>query len=105
VLLADSVQQAMELVHATPPDVLISDIAMPQQDGYDLVRALRANSGDNGSPIPAIALSAYASDDDKARSLAAGFSAHLPKPIEPVELIAAIRKLTLEPRAFARSIN
>ena len=96
-----SAAAALAAVAESPPHVIVSDIAMPDQDGYDLVRALRAKTGTNGTEIPAIALTAYASDEDRARSLSAGFKAHVAKPIEPAELIAAVRKLRSAGAAIA----
>jgi CheY-like chemotaxis protein len=70
------------------PDLIVSDIAMPDRDGYDLLRNLRDLP--QTSTIPAIALTAYARQEDRARALSEGFQAHLPKPVEPNELISVI---------------
>ncbi|AFZ21055.1 response regulator [Allocoleopsis franciscana] len=75
------------------PDVLISDIAMPFEDGYWLIQQIRTLSPNQGGLIPAIALTAYAAKEEQIRSLAAGFHVHLPKPIEPDELVAVVAHL------------
>ena len=74
------------------PDVLVSDIGMPDEDGYALIRHVRAREVDGGH-IPAIALTGYVSSEDHAHLLAAGFQIHLPKPVEPDTLVAAIASL------------
>ncbi|HSU66271.1 MAG TPA: response regulator, partial [Tepidisphaeraceae bacterium] len=87
---ADSAAQAVDLLQTHRPHVLVSDIAMPDEDGYGLVHRIRSLPPDAGGTTPAIALSAYARDEDRRRSLAAGFQAHLGKPVEPRELISAL---------------
>jgi signal transduction histidine kinase len=87
---ADSVESALREMDCEQPDVLISDIAMPDRDGYELLRAVRALKG--GSEIPALALTAHATEEDRARALAAGFLAHLAKPIYPSDLIDAVAR-------------
>ncbi|HEX8285236.1 MAG TPA: ATP-binding protein [Pyrinomonadaceae bacterium] len=74
-------------------DVLVSDIGMPQEDGYSLVGRVRARDARRGERTPALALTAYARDDDRARALAAGFDAHMAKPVEPAELVSAVARL------------
>lgn len=81
-----SANEAMESIRKTPPDVLISDISMPYEDGYALIRAVRALRPEEGGRIPAVALTAYASQEDRSRALSAGFQMHLPKPIDPMQL-------------------
>ncbi|HEX8914173.1 MAG TPA: hybrid sensor histidine kinase/response regulator [Humisphaera sp.] len=73
-----------------PPDVLVSDVGMPGDDGYALVRRLRARAASRGGTVPAVALTAYASPADRERALAAGFQTHLAKPVEPGELVATV---------------
>ena len=73
--------------------MLISDIAMPEQDGYALIRAIRARSPEQGGDIPAAALTAYAKIEDRVRILAAGFQMYLSKPADPSELIAVVASL------------
>jgi CheY-like chemotaxis protein len=73
---------------------LISDIGMPGQDGYDLIRQVRALPASHGGSVPAAALTAYAFAEDRRRALNAGFSMHIPKPVEPSELVAVATSLT-----------
>jgi PAS domain S-box-containing protein len=75
------------------PDVLVSDIAMPGTDGYALIRAIRELAPHVGSRIPAIALTAYATEGDRTKAFSAGFQAHVAKPVEPIELMGAIVRL------------
>lgn len=76
-----------------PFDVLISDIAMPGEDGYSLIRKLRALPSETGGRIPTIALTAYARGEDRTRALLAGFDRHVAKPIEPAELLVTLANL------------
>jgi PAS domain S-box-containing protein len=92
VMLADSAEQALEILGCERVDVLVSDIGMPGTDGYELIRRVRALSG-AVARTPAIALTAYARTVDRQRALMAGFQMHLPKPVEPRELIAGIASL------------
>jgi PAS domain S-box-containing protein len=85
--LASSAAAALELLVLARPDVIVSDIGMPQVDGYSFIRAVRARSQDAGGATPAIALTAYSRAQDTERALAAGFQRHLAKPVEPAELI------------------
>jgi len=87
-----SVKEALAELHRKPFDVLVSDVGMPGEDGFDLIRQLRARKTPDAH-IPAIALTAYAKDEDSARLLAAGYSRHIPKPVEPHELVRAVAKL------------
>jgi len=84
---ADSAAQALDAIREARPDLLISDIGMPVEDGYVLVRRLRAMEEGLGRRLPAIALTAYASEEDTRRALTAGFDAHLSKPVDPARLI------------------
>ena len=72
------------------PDLLISDIGMPGEDGYALIRKLRGLGEAQGGRTPAIALTAFARREDRTRTLQAGFQAHLAKPVEPEELLAVV---------------
>ena len=74
------------------PDVLVSDIGMPGEDGYHLIAKVRALPAERGGAIPAIALTAYASSQDRQRALSNGFQNHLAKPIEPVELAQVVAR-------------
>lgn len=90
---AGSVAEALEVLSEWQPDVLVSDIGMPVEDGYVMINKLRALPAEAGGEIPAIALTAFASPQDKERSLAAGFQRHLAKPVEPVELAKVVARL------------
>jgi PAS domain S-box-containing protein len=93
VVLAASTDEALEAMDRAVPDVLVSDIAMPGSDGYALIRAVRARGRGQGGGVPAVALTAYASAEDRMRILGAGFEMHVPKPIEPAELALVIQRL------------
>jgi PAS domain S-box-containing protein len=97
VITAASASEAVAAVQAHRPDVLISDIGMPGEDGHELIRRVRALPPENGGRTPAIALTAYARAEDRVRAVAAGFQHHLSKPVEPVELIVVAASL-VEPR-------
>ncbi len=87
---------AVEALNALPqcqPDLLVSDIGMPEIDGYMLVKQVRSWSLEQGVEIPAIALTAYAGEYDQKRALSAGFQAHVSKPAEPDQLIAIVTQL------------
>ncbi|MBE9181266.1 PAS domain S-box protein [Oculatella sp. LEGE 06141] len=88
-----SVDEAIATLHHSPPDLLISDIGMPEQDGYMLIQYVRSLSPDAGGQIPAIALTAYARDDDRDRSLAAGYQQHMSKPVDAADLATTILSL------------
>jgi CheY-like chemotaxis protein len=92
VTLADSADSALASISSNAPDVLVSDIGMPGRDGYSLIKAVRALHGPNAR-IPAIALTAYARSEDRAKAMGAGYQSHLAKPVEPIELVAAIGNL------------
>ncbi len=87
-----SVAQALSVIATLHPDVLISDIAMPDQDGHDLIRQVRAG-GRNAKDLPAIALTAFAHKDDRRRVLLSGFQVHVAKPADPHELTALVASL------------
>lgn len=76
------------------PDVLVSDISMPDVDGYSLIRRVRELPAERGGRIPAVALTAYGRSTDRVRALSAGFQMHLPKPVEPAELATVVASLT-----------
>jgi CheY-like chemotaxis protein len=94
VIAAASVDEALDALDRFRPDVLISDIAMPDRDGYDLIREIRSREPERGGKIPAVAVTAYARAEDRVRVLAAGFQMHIAKPIDPDELIAVVASLT-----------
>ena len=96
VIAVASVAEALRSVQRHRPDVLVSDIGMPCEDGYSLMRKLRAMEKTVGR-IPAAALTAYATVQDRTRALFAGYSSHLPKPIDPAELTAVVANLAGRP--------
>jgi CheY-like chemotaxis protein len=93
VISANSAREALAALMQSKPDVLLSDIGMPDMDGYMLLQQVRALPPEQGGQIPAIALTAYAGDVNQQQALAAGFQRHIAKPVEPNELIAAIVNL------------
>jgi CheY-like chemotaxis protein len=80
------------------PDVLVSDLGMPNEDGFDLISKVRTLEPERGGRIPAIALTAYARPEDRARALAAGYEMHVPKPVEPGQLSDALGHLVRQKR-------
>jgi PAS domain S-box-containing protein len=95
---AASVAAALETLDRWTPDVLVSDIGMPGEDGYRLIQVVRERAPERGRDIPSLALTGYATAADAARALAAGFQTHLPKPIELAELIATVASLAGQTR-------
>jgi signal transduction histidine kinase/ActR/RegA family two-component response regulator len=93
VQLAPSVDEALELLQWYQPDVVVSDLGMPVQDGYVLIEKLRAIDARENKRTPAIALTSYVRVADRTRALAAGFNLFVPKPVEPAELITAVAHL------------
>jgi signal transduction histidine kinase/CheY-like chemotaxis protein len=94
VLVANSAASALELLERERPHVLLADIEMPGQDGYTLIRRVRALDPSAGGAIPAAALTAYAGAHDRVRALQAGFQMHLAKPVDPAELAIVVAGLT-----------
>ena len=90
---AGSAAEALDVLDAWPPDVLVSDIAMPGEDGYSLIRKIRLRTPERGGFIPAVALTAYAKIEDRVTILAAGFQMYLSKPADPNELVAVVGSL------------
>ena len=88
-----SAAEAWQTLECGGCDVLLSDIGMPEEDGYSLVARVRGHGAGRVSLTPAVALTAYARDHDRERSLAAGFDAYLPKPVEPSELLEVLAGL------------
>lgn len=88
-----SAAEALEVLQWYSPDVLVSDLAMPEEDGYSLIAKVRAVEMKSGGHIPAVALTAYVRVEDRARALSRGFNMFVPKPVEPSELITAIANL------------
>jgi PAS domain S-box-containing protein len=90
---AGSVSEALEIIRRESFDVIISDIGMPEEDGYDLIGRIRELTNEQGGNTPAIALTAYARAEDRVRALRSGFQLHIAKPVESPELIAAVANL------------
>jgi signal transduction histidine kinase/ActR/RegA family two-component response regulator len=87
---SESAADAIQTFSEWNPDVLVSDIGMPNEDGYSLIRKLRQLDSHRAREIPAIALTAYATDEDRTQALAAGFQIHVAKPIEPEDFVTSI---------------
>ena len=98
---ASSAAEALDVLAEHRPDVLVSDIGMPGENGYSLIRRARLLPLENGAGIPAAALTAYTSDEDRSQALVAGYQMHLPKPVDPAELVAVVASLA----RIARSIK
>jgi PAS domain S-box-containing protein len=90
---AASVQEALQIISQWKPDVIVSDIGMPQEDGYSLIRKVRSLPPEQGGDVPAAALTAYARAEDRTRAIQEGYQLHLPKPIEPAELATVVASL------------
>src|SRR5579862_8340981 len=90
VITAATAQDALELVQSRRPHVLVSDIGMPDADGFELLRLVRALGPERGGRVPAIALTAFARSEDRTRALRAGFLVHVAKPVDPYELVATV---------------
>ncbi|HKU40553.1 MAG TPA: response regulator, partial [Polyangiales bacterium] len=90
---AASAREALALLAADRTDVVVSDIGMPEEDGYSLIRAIRALEDPQRAATPAIALTAFARNEDRTRALLAGFNVHMAKPVEPAELLVTIADL------------
>ena len=90
---ATSAAAALEAMAEEAFDVLISDIGMPEEDGYSLIAKVRALSEERGGKVPAAALTAYAGEEDRIRVLRSGFQIHVPKPVSPSELVAVVANL------------
>lgn len=93
VISAASAAEGLKLLKIERPDVIISDISMPEKNGYQFIAEVRDLPEKEGGKTPAIALTAFARADDRARAMNAGYENHLPKPVDPVELITAISNL------------
>lgn len=93
VVAAASAGEAMALVAEARPNLLVSDIGLPEVDGYELLRRLREMDPSGAGGIPAIAMTAYARAEDRMLAFRAGYQAHLPKPVEPAQLLEAVAQL------------
>ena len=88
-----SAREAMEALEKERPHILVSDIAMPEEDGLSLMRRIRALPRERGGRIPAIALTAHSMVTDRLQSLRAGFQSHVPKPVVPEELVEVVASI------------
>jgi PAS domain S-box-containing protein len=94
VITAASASEAIKEIEQRKPDVLVSDLGMPEHDGYELIKQVRkTESADNAARIPALALTAYAKAEDRVRALAGGYQVHLAKPVEPAEFVLVVANL------------
>lgn len=93
VVSAGSVREALDALEKERFHLLISDIAMPDEDGYSLLRKVRALAPSHGGRIPAIALTAHSMVTDRLQSLRAGFQSHVPKPVVPEELVEVVASI------------
>jgi CheY-like chemotaxis protein len=96
---AASVAQAMDHLAQQLPDLIISDISMPGEDGYSLIQKVKALSADGKPSVPAIALTAHVRSSDRDRMLAAGYLGHVAKPVDPASLIATMERVLARPLA------
>ncbi|TAJ97536.1 MAG: PAS domain S-box protein, partial [Candidatus Manganitrophaceae bacterium] len=98
-----SVREAVDKLKQKKPDLLVSDIEMPGEDGYSLIRKVRAEEAERGErALPSVALTAYAARADRRRALMAGFQKHIPKPVDPAGLVAVAAGLVGRPRVIHR---
>jgi PAS domain S-box-containing protein len=95
---AGSASEALEAISSSAPDVIISDIGMPEIDGYEFIRRVRALPPAGGGRVPAVALTAYARTEDRLQALRSGYQMHVPKPVELAELVAVIASLARRSR-------
>jgi CheY-like chemotaxis protein len=91
---ASSARDALQLVEDVRPDLIVSDVSMPDEDGYSFVRRLRALPRTRGGLTPAVALTAYTRLEDRTKALLAGFNMHVPKPVDPRQLLAVLVSLS-----------
>jgi CheY-like chemotaxis protein len=99
VRVAASTAEALRAIADQPPDLLISDIGMPQSDGFELIRLIRALPAEAGGQMPAMALTAFARPEDRQQALIAGYQSHLAKPVQPAELATEIARLARRVKA------
>jgi CheY-like chemotaxis protein len=93
VITAAGADEAIEQLQQSHPTILISDLGMPDHDGFELIRRVRELPPKNGGTIPAAALSAFARSEDRRRAMLSGFQTHVAKPVEPAELVAVVASL------------
>ena len=99
---AESSRAALEALSHTVPDVLLSDLSMPGEDGFTLIEKVRALPADRGGRVPAVAVTARTSAEDRRRVLAAGFQMHLPKPVHATDLVTAVAQLNSHSSSLIR---
>jgi signal transduction histidine kinase/ActR/RegA family two-component response regulator len=97
-----SVAEALDALDVFHPDALVSDIGLPSDDGYTLIQRIRQHEAEHGGLLPAVALTGYTRAEDRAKTLAAGFHAHVPKPFDAAELTAALVAVTRQPTPGSR---
>ena len=85
--------ETLQLLKTFEPDILVSDIGLPEEDGYSLIRKIRGNEKDSGKRLPAIALTAYARSEDRLKALSAGYNMYISKPVEPAELALVVYRM------------
>jgi CheY-like chemotaxis protein len=90
VIAVGSAEEGLKAFCTESPQILVSDIGLPDVDGFELIRQIRNHASPRGGTVPAVALTAYARAEDRARALRAGYQAHLAKPVEPGELLMTI---------------
>ena len=103
VVTAESAEEAKARFRREPPDVFVSDLAMPDEDGLQLIRDIRQLERVSGRVTPAAALTSLVRSDDRRRALNAGFQMHMAKPIDPSELVSAVEHLAQPPEHYGRS--
>lgn len=89
---ASSSQEALKMIKKSPPDLLISDIGMPDEDGYSFLKKVRSLMPEQGGHVPALALTAYTKEEDQQKAIAAGFQMHLGKPVNITELLKVVHQ-------------
>ena len=103
VTVVPSAAEALEAVRRERPDVLLSDVEMPGEDGYAFIAKVRALPPEEGGRTPAAALTAYARMEDRTKALRAGFQLHVPKPVDPAELVAVVANLATRSKTQGRN--
>jgi CheY-like chemotaxis protein len=102
VLAAASAAEGVAILGRTRPDAIVCDIGMPEEDGYAFIERVRALPVNEGGLIPAAALTAFATTEDRMRALTAGFETHVPKPVQPAELVTVVASLCARTRGRRR---
>lgn len=97
-----SAEEAIHAIRERAPMLLISDIGMPGEDGYSLIARVRALAPERGGAVPAVAVTAFTRPDDRARALVAGYTAHLPEPIDTRELVTLVENVMMHGSSRAR---